>query len=45
MVGYGIGFPELAGSEPIYAVYYINTVEQKGYFDSEAEEDQIDDID
>lgn len=43
MVGYGIGFPALAGSKPVYAVYYINMVEQKHYFDDEIEEDQFDD--
>lgn len=31
MVGYGIGFPMLADSEPVYAVYYINMVEQQQY--------------
>ena len=43
MVGYGIGFPSLAGSEPVYAVYYVNTVEMQG-FANEIEEDQLDDI-
>ena len=43
MVGYGIGFPSLAGSEPVYAVYYINTVEQRQAFAEEIEEDQFDD--
>lgn len=45
MVGYGIGFPRLAGSEPVYAVYYVNTVEQRQNFEDEIEEDQMDDID
>lgn len=45
VVGYGIGFPKLAGSDPIYAVYYINMVEQRQYMDDEIEEDQFDDID
>ena len=45
MVGYGIGFPTLAGSEPEYAVYYINMVEQQQYMTDEIEEDQLDDID
>ena len=45
MVGYGIGFPSLAGSEPVYAVYYVNTVEQRQNFEDEIEEDQLDDID
>lgn len=45
MVGYGIGFPTLAGSEPVYAVYYINMVEQQQYMADEIEEDQLDDID
>lgn len=45
IVGYGIGFPALAGSEPIYAVYYINMVEQEEYMVDEIEEDQLDDID
>ena len=43
MVGYGIGFPSLAGSEPVYAVYYVNTVEKRQGFDDEIEEDQLDD--
>lgn len=43
MVGYGIGFPSLAGSEPLYAVYYVNTVEQRQGFAEEIEEDQLDD--
>ena len=43
MVGYGIGFPSLAGSEPVYAVYYVNTVEQRQAFAEEIEEDQFDD--
>lgn len=43
MVGYGIGFPTLAGSEPVYAVYYVNTVEQRRGFEEEIEEDQLDD--
>ena len=43
MVGYGIGFPSLAGSEPVYAVYYVNTVEQRQGFEDEVEEDQLDD--
>ena len=43
MVGYGIGFPSLAGSEPVYAVYYVNTVEQRQAFEDEIEEDQLDD--
>ena len=43
IVGYGIGFPRLAGSEPQYAVYYINMVEQRQYMDDETEEDQFDD--
>jgi len=45
MVGYGIGFPMLAGSEPVYAVYYINMVEQRQYMTDETEEDQLDDND
>lgn len=45
MVGYGIGFPMLADSEPVYAVYYINMVEQQQYLTDEIEEDQLDDID
>ena len=45
MVGYGIGFPSLAGSDPVYAVYYVNTVEQRQSFEDEIEEDQLDDID
>lgn len=45
MVGYGIGFPMLADSEPVYAVYYINMVEQRQYMTDEIEEDQLDDID
>ena len=45
MVGYGIGFPMLADSEPVYAVYYINMVEQQQYMTDEIEEDQLDDID
>lgn len=45
MVGYGIGFPRLAGSDPVYAVYYVNTVEQRQNFEDEIEEDQMDDID
>lgn len=45
MVGYGIGFPAFADSEPRYAVYYINMVEQKQYMVDEVEEDQLDDID
>lgn len=44
MVGYGIGFPRLAGSDPVYAVYYINLVEQQQYMIDEIEEDQLDDI-
>ena len=43
LVGYGIGFPSLAGSEPVYAVYYVNTVEQRQAFAEEIEEDQFDD--
>ena len=43
LVGYGIGFPSLAGSTPVYAVYYINTVEQQQEFKDEIEEDQLDD--
>ncbi len=43
MVGYGIGFPALAGSTPVYAIYYINMVEQKQNFEDEIEEDQFDD--
>ena len=43
LVGYGIGFPSLAGSEPVYAVYYVNTVEQRQGFAEEIEEDQFDD--
>ena len=43
LVGYGIGFPSLAGSAPVYAVYYINTVEQQQEFREEIEEDQLDD--
>lgn len=45
VVGYGIGFPRLSGSEPTYAVYYVNTVEQRQNFEDEIEEDQLDDID
>lgn len=45
MVGYAIGFPKLAGSEPVYAVYYINTVEQQQYMTDEFEEDQLNDDD
>jgi len=45
MVGYGIGFQTLAGSDPVYAVYYVNTVEQRQGFADEVEEDQLDDID
>lgn len=45
MVGYGIGFPVLANSEPVFAVYYINMVEQQQYMTDEIEEDQLDDID
>ena len=47
MVGYGIGFPAFADSEPRYAVYYINTVEQRQCMErmDELEEDQLDDID
>ena len=45
MGGYGIGFPMLADSEPVYAVYYINMVEQQQYMTDEIEEDQLDDID
>ena len=45
IVGYGIGFPKLSGSDPIYAVYYINTVEQRRYFEEEIEEDQMNGID
>ena len=45
MVGYGIGFPSLAGSDPVYAVYYVNTVEQRQEFEDEIEEDQLDDND
>lgn len=45
MVGYGIGFPMLADSEPVYAVYYINMVEQQQYLTDEIEEDQLNDID
>lgn len=45
VVGYGIGFPMLADSEPVYAVYYINMVEQQQYLTDEIEEDQLDDID
>lgn len=44
-VGYGIGFPMLAGSEPVFAVYYINMVEQQQYMTDEIEEDQLDDND
>lgn len=44
MVGYGIGFPRLANSEPIYAIYYVNMIEQSKYFEDEIEEDQLDDI-
>ena len=43
MVGYGIGFPSLAGSDPVYAVYYVNTIEQRQGFMEEIEEDQLDD--
>lgn len=42
LVGYAIGFPKLAGSEPVYAVYYINLVEQQKYMTEEMEEDQLD---
>ena len=35
----------LTGSEPIYAVYYINMVEQEEYMVDEVEEDQLDDND
>lgn len=45
MVGYGMGFPRLAGSDPVYAVYYVNPVEQRKNFEEEIEEDQLDDID
>ena len=45
IVGYGMGFPRSAGSEPIYAVYYLNLVEQREYLDDEIEEDQFDDED
>ncbi|WP_028517442.1 Z1 domain-containing protein [Ruminococcus flavefaciens] len=45
IVGYGMGFPRSAGSEPIYAVYYLNLVEQREYMDDEIEEDQLDDED
>lgn len=45
IVAYGIGFPNLAGSDPVYAVYYINMVEQRQNFESEIEEDQLDDND
>ena len=44
IVGYGIGFPKLSGSEPFYAVYYVNTVEQRQSFEDEIGEDQLDDI-
>jgi len=45
MVGYGMGFPSLAGSEPVYAVYYVNAVADrlKKDFGDEIEEDQLDD--
>jgi len=45
VVGYGIGFPYLAGSDPAYAVYYVNTIDQRQGFQEEIEEDQLDDID
>ncbi|MBR6984338.1 MAG: Z1 domain-containing protein [Ruminococcus sp.] len=45
LVGYGMGFPKAAGSEPYYAVYYLNMVEQREYMDDEIEEDQLDDDD
>lgn len=44
VVGYGIGFPRSSGSEPKYAIYYVNTVEQRQAFEEECEEDQLDDI-
>ncbi len=45
LVGYGMGFPSSAGSEPTSAVYYLNLVEQRKYMDvdDEMEEDQFDD--
>ena len=43
IVAYGIGFPRLAGSDPVYAEYYVNTVEQRQGFVDEIEEDQFDD--
>ena len=45
IVGYGIGFPRSADSEPKYAVYYVNMVEYSKDFEDEIEEDQLDDID
>lgn len=47
LVGYGMGFPRSAGSEPTSAVYYLNLVEQRKYMDvdDETEEDQFDDDD
>ena len=47
LVGYGMGFPSSAGSEPTSAVYYLNLVEQRKYMDvdDETEEDQFDDDD
>ena len=45
MVGYGIGFPRSADSEPKYAVYYVNLVEYSKEFEDEIEEDQLYDID
>lgn len=44
MVGYGIGFPMLADSEPVYAIYYINMAEQQQYMIEEIEEDQLYDL-
>ena len=40
-----MGFPSLAGSEPVYAVYYVNAVADrlKKDFGDEIEEDQLDD--
>lgn len=45
LVGYGMGFPDSAGSQPTSAIYYLNLVEQRKYMDvdDETEEDQFDD--
>lgn len=45
MIGYGMGFPRSADSEPKYAVYYVNMVELGKDFEEETEEDQFNDID